>query len=281
MNLSSKIIIQYLLPQHILSWLCGKLASCRIQWIKNFFIMCFIKKYKINLIEYKEENPYNYATFNEFFTRELKVGMRPLPRQNNIIIAPCDGTISQIGKIKNNTLIQAKGFNYTLFGLLGSKEFANNFVNGHFATIYLAPSNYHRVHMPCSGTLLHMSYIPGKLFSVNKKTAEVIPNLFANNERVVAIFETLVGKMAVILVGAMIVGGIETSWAGTINLQHAKAIRNIDYRKEQVVLARGDEMGRFKLGSTVIVLFGEHALNWQKEITLNQPLKMGAELGNF
>lgn len=279
MNLSPKIVVQYLLPHHILSRLCGKLASYRVKWLKNFLIICFIKKYKVDLTEAVEENPYNYADFNSFFTRALKDGMRPLPAEMNTLVSPADGIISQIGKIRENSILQAKGFDYEVAAMLGDTTIAKEFINGAFATIYLAPSNYHRVHMPIGGTLKKMLYIPGKLFSVNRQTAETIPNLFSNNERVVAIFDTEVGKMAMILVGAMIVGGIETTWAGTINPHHEKELQVTDYSEQKIIFNRGDEMGRFKLGSTVILLFAEDSVKWHENLVTTQAVKMGMSLG--
>lgn len=228
-----------------------------------------------------QEDPFAYATYNKFFTRQLKPACRPIDETPNAIVCPADGAIAQIGKIYNNQILQAKGHNYSVQSLLGGMDdLAAPFINGSFATVYLAPKDYHRVHMPLTGNLKKMLYIPGKLFSVNTHAAENIPNVFARNERVVAIFETEVGSMAVILVGAMIVGSIETSWAGTICPPHSKNIQTWDYSDmPTITIAKGAEMGLFKLGSTVIVLFGPEVTTWDQNITTTLDVKMGSRIG--
>jgi phosphatidylserine decarboxylase len=238
-----------------------------------------MKKYQITLQDALLENPDDFPDFNSFFTRELKPGARIIANDENAIISPVDGTISQIGKIVADQLIQVKNFNYNLSSLLGDEKIAGHFQNGNFATIYLAPKNYHRVHMPISGKLNQMFYIPGDLFSVNNDTAENVPNLFTRNERVVTNFDTEIGKMVVVLVGAIIVGNIETMWAGTINPRHEKNIVRRAYNTENIFLNRGAEMGRFKLGSTVIVLFQENKITWQDNIIANTTVQMGQQLG--
>lgn len=277
--MSIKILFQQIIPQQTLSKLAGKLANCKIKIIKNFFIKFFMEKYHVTLGDAVFENPNDYPDFNSFFTRELKPSARIIASNDNAIISPVDGTVSQIGKIFADQLIQAKNFHYSLSALLGEEKIAEHFQNGTFATIYLAPKNYHRVHMPISGKLSKMLYIPGNLFSVNNETAKNISNLFTKNERVVTIFDTDIGKMAVVLVGAIIVGNIETVWAGTINSQHGKNIIEKDYNTESMFLNRGAEMGRFKLGSTVIVLFQENKIAWQENIIATVSVQMGQLVG--
>ena len=215
MQLKTKIhiFLQKILPQHGLSTFAGWVANCRIKWLKNFLIKDFIRRYKVDLSIAKDENIENYPDFNSFFTRKLKNAARPIVAGNNKITSPVDGTISQIGKIKEGSIIQAKNHTYSLKDLLaGREDLTKDFFNGGFATLYLAPKDYHRVHMPVSGTLTETIYIPGKLFSVNQETTNNLENLFALNERLVCIFETKSGPFAVILVGAMLVSGIETVW---------------------------------------------------------------------
>jgi len=249
---------QTIAPQRMLTAIAHLLANCKITWIKNHLIRYFVNKYPVRLEEALEENPYQYNSFNHFFTRALKPPVRPLATDPLAIVSPVDGHISQCGHIHQGTLLQAKGFNYTVQALLGGDtQFAEPFLNGEFLTAYLAPKDYHRIHMPVDGTLCQMTYIPGKLFSVNPRTAAAIPNLFARNERVVCLFDTPQGRMALVLVGAMIVGSIETIWAGTIAPLHLNrsGIKTWHYRKPIIKIKKGEEMGRFKLGSTVIILF--------------------------
>ncbi len=254
-----KITLQYLLPKHLISRLVGYLAAARLGALSHALIKLFIKAYGINMAEAKYEKATDYASFNEFFTRPLKEGIRPLVQDADIIAHPVDGAISQLGAIEGDLLIQAKGHHYSLQALLGGKaETAAPYQNGQFACIYLAPKDYHRIHMPVSGTLREMIYVPGELFSVNPLTAANVPGLFARNERVVTIFDTEVGPMALVLVGATIVASIETVWAGTITPPTGKEVFRWQYPAtgaNSVTLAKGAEMGRFKLGSTVILAF--------------------------
>jgi phosphatidylserine decarboxylase len=247
------------MPKHLISRLVGKLAAAEAGWLTQWCIRQFIKAYGINMAEAKLTRPEDYATFNEFFTRELADGVRPIIQDNQAIIYPVDGAISQQGDIVDGQLIQAKGFNYRLHSLLGGDEtVAAPFMGGKFSCIYLAPKDYHRIHMPIIGTLRKMIYVPGELFSVNPLTARNVPDLFARNERVVTIFDTEIGQMALVLVGATIVASIETVWAGTITPPTGKDIFTWDYPAtgpNAIVLNKGDEMGRFKLGSTVILAF--------------------------
>ena len=254
-----KITLQYIMPKHLISRLVGLLAAARLGALTHALIKLFIKSYGINMAEAKYEKATDYKSFNEFFTRPLKDGLRPVVQDANIIAHPVDGAISQLGKIDGDKLIQAKGHDYSLQALLGGlAETAAPYQNGEFACIYLAPKDYHRIHMPVAGTLREMIYVPGELFSVNPLTAANVPGLFARNERVVTIFDTELGPMALVLVGATIVASIETVWAGTITPPTGKDIFRWSYPASganAVHLEKGAEMGRFKLGSTVILAF--------------------------
>ncbi|MCG9722390.1 archaetidylserine decarboxylase [Shewanella sp. Isolate7] len=259
-----KIALQYIMPKHLLSRLVGKLAAAELGAVTTSVIKWFIKQYKIDMSEAAESAPEAYASFNQFFTRALKPGIRPLCEDDDYIVHPVDGAVSQCGPIKEGRIFQAKGHEYSSLALLGDQaDDAKRFEGGNFATIYLAPKDYHRIHMPIKGTLSKMTYVPGELFSVNPLTAENVPGLFARNERVVAIFETEIGPMAMVLVGATIVASIETVWAGTVTPPTGKKVFTWDYPTEgpeAITLDKGDEMGRFKLGSTVVMLFAKDAL---------------------
>lgn len=273
------IILQYLLPQHLLSRAAGALAECRWNWVKNPFITWFVKRYQVNMSEAAITDPTAFACFNDFFTRALKDGARPLDTDADSILCPADGGISQLGAIEHGRIFQAKGQSFSLLELLGGNpEHAAPFQGGQFATVYLSPKDYHRVHMPLAGTLTDMIYVPGKLFSVNQTTAENVPELFARNERVVCLFDTDAGPMAVVLVGAMIVASVETVWAGLV----APARRQLQaqrYGQAAPRLDRGDEMGRFKLGSTAIVLFGPQQVAWAENLAAGSAVRMGEKLG--
>lgn len=277
-------LIQYLVPQHLLSRLVGWVAATRIDWIKNTFIGQFARRYQVDMSEAVEENPLAYENFNAFFTRALKPGARPIDTDSNSIVCPADGAISQLGDINGDAVFQAKGHYYSLNELLGgSPERAAPFLNGKFATIYLSPKDYHRVHMPFTGTLREMIHVPGDLFSVNTRTAENVPRLFARNERVVAIFDTEIGPMAVVLVGAMIVASIETVWAGIV-APAQRQVRTTDYRQESrqpIVLEKGAELGRFRLGSTAIICFGPGVAGWEEHCKGGTPTRMGERLGSL
>nr|WP_166339654.1 archaetidylserine decarboxylase [Pseudoalteromonas sp. MB47] len=248
------------MPKHFISRMVGKLAAAKAGGLTTALIKLFIKQYKIDMTEAKYPDPAHYKTFNEFFTRPLKEGIRPLAEESDIITHPVDGAISQLGDVVDGHIIQAKGHDYSLQALLGGKEEDTApFLGGKFATIYLAPKDYHRIHMPVDGTLSKMIYVPGDLFSVNPLTAQNVPNLFARNERVVAIFETEIGPLAMVLVGATIVASIETIWAGTVTPPAGKDVFSWNYPTEgdnAITLKKGEEMGRFKLGSTVILAWG-------------------------
>jgi len=255
-----KIAMQYAMPKHFVSRMVGKLAAAKAGALTTTLIKLFIKQYKIDMNEAQYSDPAHYKTFNEFFTRPLKEGVRPLTTDDSIITHPVDGAISQLGAIVDGQLIQAKGHDYSLQALLGgSEQDTAPFLGGEFATIYLAPKDYHRIHMPIDGTLSKMIYVPGDLFSVNPLTAQNVPNLFARNERVVAIFDTEIGPLAMVLVGATIVASIETIWAGTVTPPAGKDVFSWNYPTSgdnSITLKKGDEMGRFKLGSTVILAWG-------------------------
>ncbi|KPV98806.1 archaetidylserine decarboxylase [Pseudoalteromonas sp. P1-8] len=255
-----KIAMQYAMPKHFISHMVGKLAAAKAGGLTTALIKLFIKQYKIDMSEAKYPDPAHYKTFNEFFTRPLKEGIRPLAEESDIIAHPVDGAISQLGDVVDGQIIQAKGHDYSLQALLGGKEEDTApFLGGKFATIYLAPKDYHRIHMPVDGTLSKMIYVPGDLFSVNPLTAQNVPNLFARNERVVAIFETEIGPLAMVLVGATIVASIETIWAGTVTPPAGKDVFSWNYPTtgdNAITLKKGEEMGRFKLGSTVILAWG-------------------------
>lgn len=228
-----------------------------------------------------ETDPLQYACFNDLFTRELQKSARPIASGIHDLTSPADGKISKIGHIKEGEIIQAKGHSFSIHDLLGGdKKLSHSFMNGSFLTVYLAPENYHRVHMPMDGSLTGMLYIPGRLFSVDPKTTRSIPNLFARNERVVTFYNTSVGPMAVVLVGAMIVGSIETIWAGTITPPRKSSPQSWTYGYP-IQLKRGEELGRFKLGSTVILLFPENKIEWDPNLTESASVKMGERLGNF
>lgn len=277
------ILSQYLLPHHLLSRLIGRAAECRAGWFKNRLIGWFAKQYQVNMSEAQIEDLTAFAHFNDFFTRALKDGARPLDPTPGAVLCPADGAVSQLGKIEHGRIFQAKGHSFSLVELLGGdSERAAPFMGGEFATIYLSPKDYHRVHMPLAGTLKEMVYVPGRLFSVNQTTAENVPELFARNERVVCLFDTERGPMAVVLVGAMIVASIETVWAGLVTppKRTLKSVRYDEAARAPVVLEKGAELGRFKLGSTAIVLFGAEQVQWAAELAANSSVLMGQRLAD-
>lgn len=279
MNDKLFIKLQHLVPQHALSRFIGRIANCENTWVKNTFISWFIKRYNVDMTLAAEENPRAYACFNDFFTRALKPGARPMCGEPNVVVCPADGAISQLGKIIDGRIFQAKGQDYTAQELLGGDEaLAREFADGDFATVYLAPKDYHRVHMPYGGKLRSMVVVPGDLFSVNATTANNVPRLFSRNERAVAIFDTDIGPMAVVLVGAMIVAGIETVWGGSVAPMAVREIQTSNYANQNISLQRGDEMGRFKLGSTAIILFAKDKIKWQPQFTSGSVTRVGVKL---
>lgn len=276
------ILLQHLLPQQLLSRLTGWLAGSEIAWLKSLLIRLFAGHFKVDMDEAAEPELETYPSFNAFFTRALREGARPIDNSENTICCPADGAISQLGAITEGRLFQAKGKDFSAAELLGDSERASEFDNGQFATIYLSPRDYHRVHMPVAGKLTAQTYIPGKLFSVNRVTAANVERLFARNERLVCYFDTEAGTMAMVLVGAMIVAGIETVWSGQV----APPTRNpqtIDYKRKPgvVKLAKGEEMGRFMLGSTVILLFPENTIEWRQQYAADTPTRLGEALATI
>ena len=249
-----KVLPQYLLPKQLLTSLAGRFASQARGSTTTSVIGWFVKKYQVNMAEALNPDISSYATFNDFFTRALKPGARPLVATE--LICPVDGAISQFGDINQDQIFQAKGHSYSTTALVGGDStLAAQFQNGSFATLYLSPKDYHRIHMPCDGTLKRMIYVPGDLFSVNPTTACGVPGLFARNERTVCVFDTPQGPFVLVLVGATIVGSMATVWHGQINPPRSADVREWRYDDEPISLKQGDEMGRFMLGSTVVMLF--------------------------
>jgi phosphatidylserine decarboxylase len=272
-----KALPQYLMPGHLVSRLIHAFTRLSHPGIKNRFTAWFIKHFKVNMDEALESDPHAYEHFNAFFTRELKPGVRPIIEGEGTLACPVDGAVSQARPIKDGRIFQAKGHDYSLEQLLGgSSERAEPFQGGSFATIYLSPRDYHRIHMPVTGTLRAMVHVPGRLFSVNPATTRVIPGLFARNERVVSIFDTEVGPMAMVKVGAVNVGSIETVWAGEVSPPAGRIVRAWHYEGEEAItLQKGEEMGRFNMGSTVIVIFGAEAVEWADSIQPGEPVRLG------
>jgi len=276
------IILQYIVPQHLLSRCTGWLAELEHPaWLKHRVIGLFIRYFGVDMSEAEEPDHRRYATFNAFFTRALKPGARPIADAD--VVCPADGSISQLGAICRGRIFQAKGREYSTFELLGGDaEWASRFGEGSFATIYLSPRDYHRVHMPLAGKLLRTTYVPGDLFSVNGVTAANVDRLFARNERLVCYFDTEAGPMALILVGAMVVAGIETVWSGQVAPPPGLPA-SCDYTTlpEPVELGQGEEMGRFKLGSTVILLLAEGAVEWDTRYGAGATTTLGEPLASF
>jgi phosphatidylserine decarboxylase len=273
------VALQKCLPTRALSALMFRIAEIRNKRFKNGLIRLFMRGYPIDLGEAELERVESYDHFNAFFTRALKPDARPQPHDPAALSSPVDGTLSQFGAIVEAALIQAKGHYYTAEELLADAEQAAAFDDGDFCTIYLAPHNYHRVHMPFAGELKHWSYVPGRLFSVNPATARGLPKLFARNERMVAIFETTFGPMALVMVGALFVGGVETVWGGRLTPPHIRSGGPFQYSTlRPLALARGEEMGRFHMGSTVILLTPRGALNWADRLAPGTPLRLGEAL---
>ncbi|MGM0593763.1 MAG: archaetidylserine decarboxylase, partial [Pseudomonadota bacterium] len=272
-----KALPQYLMPGHLVSRATHAFTRCHCPGIKNRFTDWFVSHFKVDMGEALEHDPHAYETFNAFFTRELKPGARPIVEGDDTLACPVDGAVSQAQPIADGRIFQAKGHDYSLAQLLGgSADRAAPFQDGSFATLYLSPRDYHRIHMPITGTLREMVHVPGRLFSVNPATTRVIPGLFARNERVVSLFDTAVGPMAMVKVGAVNVGSIETVWAGEVTPPAGRVVRSWHYDgDEAITLAKGEEMGRFNMGSTVIVLFGHEAIEWDEAIQPGAPTRLG------
>ena len=266
--------LQFLLPQHLLSRLMFRFARIQIPWIKNRFTSWFVSNYKVNLNEAQLEDIEEYKHFNDFFTRALKDGSRPI--SDSKVVSPVDGVISQFGSIKEALIVQAKGKKYSVEALLA--ENSKNDLYTSFVTIYLSPKDYHRIHMPFDGSLKSMKYIPGNLFSVNQRTVNNIDQVFARNERLVCYFDSEYGEIALVMVGAIFVGSMETSWEGQITPPYSKSIKTYDYDSRQIELSKGEELGRFNMGSTVILLMpkGAPKLNLQ----VRQVLNMGQSISD-
>jgi phosphatidylserine decarboxylase len=272
------VLSQYLLPKQALTIFAGKVANAKAGSITTWIIRWFIGRYGVNMQEAAEPDIRHYQTFNEFFTRALRGDVRPLA--DAPFICPVDGAISQFGPIKSDQIFQAKGHHYSTADLLaGDRELAERFQNGAFATIYLSPKDYHRIHMPCDGRLKRMIYVPGSLFSVNPATAAGIPKLFARNERVICEFESALGNWVLVLVGATIVGSMATTWHGIINPPRPGKIHNWDYEGQDISLNKGEEMGRFLLGSTVVLLFPEGTVAFNTEWQASKPVRLGEAMG--
>jgi phosphatidylserine decarboxylase len=274
-------LVQRLLPQHLISRITGWLARRETPWLKDALIGGFLKLYSVDMDEAAEPDPHAYGSFNRFFTRALADGARHMPEEPDIVISPVDGTVSQAGPLDAGSLFQAKGFRYALASLLGG-EHPQALARGRFATLYLAPWNYHRIHAPAAGRLVEMRYLPGKLFSVNGATVSAVPRLFARNERVVCLFETPFGPMAVVLVGALNVGSIETAWAGEVAPGPDRQAATWRYPAQgpgSVSLERGEELGRFNLGSTVIVVLPEGGPRLADGVSPGAPVRLGQPLG--
>lgn len=277
-----KVLPQYALPQHTLSKLMSYITHSENRALKNWCINTIIKHYGVNMAEALEENPEVFKTFNHFFTRELKPEARPITTENNAIACPADGSVSQAGNITDGRIFQAKGMSFTTDDLLGGDvERAKPFEDGVFATIYLSPKDYHRLHMPLTGTLKEMVHIPGKLFSVNSATTRSVPGLFARNERVAAIFDTEIGPMALVLVGAIFVSSIETVWHGVVTPPTVPSVSTWYYDHKAITLRKGDEMGRFNMGSTIIVLFVKDRVQWESEFKADKLVKLGEMIGRL
>lgn len=275
------VMSQHVLPQHTLSRALGKVADCKIPSVKNAVIRRFIKHYQVNMDEALRSSAEDYTDFNDFFTRELKASARPNQAGKSTIASPVDGTVSQAGSIDYGRIFQAKGHSYSLIELLGGDtRKAQPFMGGSFATIYLAPKDYHRIHMPYTGELKEMIYVPGKLFSVNPATTENVDGLFARNERVICLFDTAFGLMAVIMVGAMVVGSIATTWSGIV-APGGKQIRHFSYEPGKVSIPQHGELGHFCVGSTVILLFPNNAIEMNQRLKANHSLKLGNQIASL
>ncbi len=274
------------LPHHLLSRLWWSVVRSRRPWLKTWLIRWVIRRFQVDLGEAVSTNLDDYCNLNSFFVRQLRPGARPLAEHGQALLAPADGVVSEFGTITKGRLVQAKGQDFSLLELLaGDEAMTDQFDQGEFCTVYLSPKDYHRVHMPISGQLQKMVHVPGRLFSVQAATARAVPSLYARNERVIALFDTPVGPVAVILVGAIFVSSIETIWHGVVNPHGERSpLWHVDYPvvgPRSVRLDRGVEMGRFNMGSTVIVLGSKGSITWRDNLVSNTPVKMGEALGSW
>ena len=273
------VLPQYLIPKQALTLLAGKLAGAEAGGLTTSIIRWFVGRYGVNMAEAANPDIASYASFNEFFTRPLRDGARPLAAAD--FICPVDGAISQFGAIERDQIFQAKGHSYSTAALVGGdRELAARFENGSFATLYLSPRDYHRIHMPCDGRLIRMIHVPGALFSVNPTTARGVPGLFARNERVVCVFDSPHGPFVLTLVGATIVGSMATVWHGVVNPPRPGHLREWNYADQQIALRQGDEMGRFLLGSTVVMLFPKGAVQFNPDWAPAQAIRLGEAMGS-
>ncbi|MDF1759359.1 MAG: archaetidylserine decarboxylase [Coxiellaceae bacterium] len=277
------LFVQYIVPQKLLTKCVAKLTRMKMGTLTTAFIRWFVKHFTVDMQQAKQPDIEQYATFNQFFTRELKPGVRPIQASaSQQMISPVDGAISAHGMIQRGTILQAKGCDYTIEALLGiGNDWTHSFQQGAFMTAYLSPRDYHRIHMPVTGTLRAMNYVPGKLFSVNQQAVAGIPGLFSRNERTVCLFETKHGRVAMILVGAMLVGNMELVWHGVVNANHSNQPSHWQYDDGAVKLAQGDELGRFNMGSTVIILTEHPDFSWLPQLQTDTPLEMGQVIGAF
>ena len=266
---------QYIIPQHVFSLVMYRATRCEVVWFKNLIISTIIKQYKVNMAEAAEMNLDYYSSFNTFFTRLLRNDVRPISESD--IVSPVDGVVSQVGPVTSGQIVQAKGQEYSVLALLGGDDaLTSEFVGGQFATIYLSPKDYHRIHMPATGVLRKMRYIPGKLFSVSPRTARAVPDLFARNERVAVTFDTDFGPIVMVLVGAIFVGSMETIWAGQITPNYGKVIQQWTYDGEQAItIEKGQEMGRFNMGSTVVMLVGKDVALFNEQVEVEATIQLG------
>ena len=272
------VLLQYLLPKHALTAFGGRIAGAQAGGLTTRLIRWFVGRYGVNMQEAANPDMAGYRTFNEFFTRSLREGVRPIAQAE--YACPVDGAISQFGAIEHDQIFQAKGHHYSTTALVGGDAaLASQFQDGSFATLYLSPKDYHRIHMPCDGQLTRMIYVPGSLFSVNPTTARGVPGLFARNERVVCVFAGAEGPFVLTLVGATIVGSMATVWHGVVNPPRPGRIREWTYADPPVVLRKGDEMGRFLLGSTVVLLFPRSALTFNEKWMPECRVRMGEKMG--
>lgn len=278
------VAMQHALPQHFLSRIVLRVTRIRLRPVKNLLIRSFLRGFKVNMSEAAQPNPLQYPSFNAFFTRALRHGARATDIDPGALVSPVDGTVSQIGRLDGSKLLQAKGHDYTLEALLdGAPEWAQRFTGGAFATLYLAPYNYHRIHMPVAGTLRAAWFVPGNLFSVNAVTAAAVPGLFAKNERVVCVFEDGPRAFAMVLVGALFVGSIATVWHGDVapRSPHQRFDLPLDTSRSPLKLSKGAEMGRFNMGSTVILLTPPDLVNWLPKFATGSRVEVGQMLARL
>lgn len=275
-----QVLLQHLLPKQALTSLAGSIAGANAGSVTTRLIRWFVKRYGVDMSEADNPDIASYKNFNDFFTRPLRIGARPLARAD--FICPVDGAISQFGAIDDHHILQAKGHSFTTAELVGGDcELAAKFRHGSFANLYLSPRDYHRLHMPCDGILTRMIYVPGALFSVNPVTARGVPNLFARNERVVCVFESSEhGPFVMVLVGATIVGSIATTWHGVVNPKHTKRPSEWTYPDQRIRFKQGEEMGRFLLGSTIVMLFRQSGIAFNEEWAPERPVRLGEMMGN-